>query len=277
MRKSFLLKIAIVSAVFGFSASCVLAKTDLSILASDISFSREEALEGEKIKIFARTFNLGDTDVYGFVVFSDSGKEIASPQPISVRAGAYDDAFVDWEASASIHDIQVKITNTSLPDEDSANNQALRENYFVDSDTDGDSVGNSKDPDDDNDGLADDKEIALGTDSLKSDTDGDKAKDNIDPFPLDIKEWQDFDRDQIGDNADLDDDNDGRTDEEEIFSLGTNPLSPDSSIERVSGAISEKIQNFAKERDWLHLAKKFYWLPLVLILFLYLLRKLKRR
>jgi len=54
-------------------------------------------------------------------------------------------------------------------------------------DTDGDSVGNNLDTDDDDDGV-------LDTDDL---------------FPLDQTESSDFDGDLIGDNADTDDDNDG--------------------------------------------------------------------
>jgi len=41
------------------------------------------------------------------------------------------------------------------------------------------------------------------------DTDGDGVKDSSDPFPRDPAEWSDWDGDGVGDNADLDDDNDG--------------------------------------------------------------------
>ncbi|MGH9870388.1 MAG: Ig-like domain-containing protein [Candidatus Polarisedimenticolia bacterium] len=44
-------------------------------------------------------------------------------------------------------------------------------------DTDGDAAGNACDPDDDNDGLLDTEELALGTDPLLSDTDGDGLSD----------------------------------------------------------------------------------------------------
>ena len=46
-------------------------------------------------------------------------------------------------------------------------------------DTDGDGTGNNADPDDDNDGLLDTEEIALGTEPLVSDSDGDGANDGI--------------------------------------------------------------------------------------------------
>jgi hypothetical protein len=44
-----------------------------------------------------------------------------------------------------------------------------------------------------------------------------------DVFPLDPKEWRDTDGDGIGDNTDLDDDNDGYSDQEER-KHGTDPL-----------------------------------------------------
>ena len=55
------------------------------------------------------------------------------------------------------------------------------------------------------------------------------SRDNIieikeDEFPKDASEWMDSDSDGIGNNADLDDDGDGFTDEEELAD-GTNPLS----------------------------------------------------
>ncbi len=51
----------------------------------------------------------------------------------------------------------------------------------------------------------------------ENDFDGDGYADSIDVFPEDSGEWFDFDRDQIGDNADYDDDNDGVSDVKDIF------------------------------------------------------------
>ncbi len=225
---------AVLGLAFLFYAKDSLAKTDLSITATDITFSREESLPGDKVRVFARVFNSGDIDVYGFVVFLKNGKEIADPQPISVKANTYDDVFVDWLAESGTHNIQAKIIGANPKDENQVNDVASRENYFVDSDTDGDKIGNTKDPDDDNDGLSDAEEIALGTNTLNPDSDGDKARDSIDPFPLDGNEWQDTDKDGTGDNRDADDDNDGLNDEEELFVLGTNPFNFDSDEDGLS-------------------------------------------
>lgn len=59
--------------------------------------------------------------------------------------------------------------------------------------------------------------------SLVIDSDGDGVSDTDDAFPLDPSEWTDTDVDGIGNNADIDDDNDGFDDSIEILA-GTNPL-----------------------------------------------------
>jgi hypothetical protein len=99
-------------------------------------------------------------------------------------------------------------------------------------DTDGDSVGNACDLDDDNDGVAD-NEDAFPLDSIESvdtdsdgvgnnadqDDDGDGVIDTLDAFPLDSSETMDTDLDGIGNNADNDDDNDGVLDSLDFYPL----------------------------------------------------------
>jgi hypothetical protein len=60
--------------------------------------------------------------------------------------------------------------------------------------------------------------IAIGID-----TDGDDVPDSADAFPLDSAETQDTDGDGIGNNGDLDDDDDGYSDADEL-QAGTDPL-----------------------------------------------------
>jgi len=96
-------------------------------------------------------------------------------------------------------------------------------------DTDGDGLGNSCDPDDDNDGMPDTyeqevgldplsfdaeddadsdgltnfEEYELGTEPFNADSDSDGYSDSEDDFPLDSTEWRDSDGDGIGDNSEL--------------------------------------------------------------------------
>lgn len=76
-------------------------------------------------------------------------------------------------------------------------------------DTDKDGIGDNADLDDDNDGISDADELKKGLDPLNPDTDGDGVLDGEDLFPLDPKESKDYDKDGIGDNKDIDADNDG--------------------------------------------------------------------
>jgi len=209
-------------------AGSVSAKTDLSIANEDISFSKNEAFEGETVRIFIRVFNVGDTDVRGFINITNNGKKIVEPQIISAKANTYDDVFVDYKFKSEDNKIEASLAGVTPVDENPENNRTISKEYFVDSDTDGDGIGNSKDEDDDNDGIPDSQESAQGTNPLAADTDGDNVPDGIDAFPKDKNESQDIDKDNTGDNKDTDDDGDGLSDEEEIYQLGTNSANADS-------------------------------------------------
>lgn len=83
---------------------------------------------------------------------------------------------------------------------DAAGNAATtvtRQVEIIDTDYDGDGIGDSTDQDDDNDGV----------------------NDNDDAFPYDESEWEDTDGDGLGNNQDTDDDGDGVSDDEDEFPL----------------------------------------------------------
>ena len=142
LKVLFLIPVIIIS--FLICPANSFAKTDLSIADTDITFSKENLVDGQVVRIYARVFNNGDTDVYGNVMFYGNGKELSQPQPISVRANNYDDVFFDWTAVAGTYDIQVKIVNTNPIDENLSNNVVDKKNVFVDADTNKNSVGDSK-------------------------------------------------------------------------------------------------------------------------------------
>ncbi len=75
----------------------------------------------------------------------------------------------------------------------------------------------------------DSNEIAFKSDDFNqtADSDGDGVADDLDAFPNDPEEWIDTDDDGTGNNADLDDDNDGMPDSWEI-EHGLDPLRDDS-------------------------------------------------
>ncbi len=94
-------------------------------------------------------------------------------------------------------------------------------------DKDGDLIGDHLDADADGDGIGDDRDHDGVPDHEEMDFDHDGAPraNSVpwDAFPLDPKERRDTDGDDLGDNADPDDDGDGFTDEEERRA-GTDPL-----------------------------------------------------
>jgi hypothetical protein len=94
-------------------------------------------------------------------------------------------------------------------------------------DTDLDGKANIEDLDDDGDGVSDEDELARGTDPLRADSDGDGVDDLLDAFPVDSTESIDTDGDGVGDEADNDDDGDGRSDAQELLD-GTDPLDSES-------------------------------------------------
>ena len=88
-------------------------------------------------------------------------------------------------------------------------------------DTDADGLGNTLDPDDDNDGFPDGEDAFHLDPAEWLDTDRDLVGDNADAFPEDRNEQYDTDGDGIGDNADDDDDGDGLADSEDDYPLDT--------------------------------------------------------
>jgi gliding motility-associated-like protein len=79
-------------------------------------------------------------------------------------------------------------------------------------DRDWDDIGDNEDLDDDNDGLSDAKEKALGTNPYYWDTDGDHRGDDWDQMPLDTNSFEDMDGDGIPDFTVVDTNNDGSYD-----------------------------------------------------------------
>tara|TARA_B100001123_G_scaffold76222_1_gene86063 strand:- start:27 stop:1268 length:1242 start_codon:yes stop_codon:yes gene_type:complete len=70
-------------------------------------------------------------------------------------------------------------------------------------DTDGDSIGNQNDTDDDNDGYNDSVDAFELDPTEWADSDNDNIGDNRDMFPNNSAEWQDTDSDGVGDNSDV--------------------------------------------------------------------------
>ena len=212
---------------------------DLSISGSDIRFSPSKFLEGNTVRIYATVTNLSKRDLLGVVRFYGNDRQINGDQAISVFAGKTDDVFVDWApAFWGKYTVTVKIIPWE-PAIDNPTNNSVSEDIFVLQDTDHDGLSNNEDPDDDNDGVPDDKDAFPLNAGEQYDTDGDGVGNNADldddndgvpdtqdEMPLDPTETLDTDKDGIGNNVDEDDDNDKLSDIDELR-IGTDPLNPD--------------------------------------------------
>ncbi|MBI2346069.1 MAG: thrombospondin type 3 repeat-containing protein [Deltaproteobacteria bacterium] len=101
-------------------------------------------------------------------------------------------------------------------------------------DTDADGQGDACDVDDDNDGLTDQEENALGTNRLKPDTDADGTGDKQDNCRLAANPDQlDTDGDGQGDVCDADDDNDGLADLQDNCPLVASPDQTDTEADHI--------------------------------------------
>ncbi len=205
---------------------------DLAITQTDLEFLPETLIVGQKVRIYARVQNTGLKDITGYVSFFQNAKLIGNSQPVSVRPGRTDDVFVDFIVPDQTFNIEAKVQGTEPADQNAANDATQTKVITPDKDTDSDGTVDRLDKDDDNDGLSDDEEKTIGTDPLKIDSDGDGYNDKADLFPLAAKEWADTDADGQGNNADIDDDNDGLSDAQEQ-AKGTDPLRRDTDSDGV--------------------------------------------
>jgi len=124
-------------------------------------------------------------------------------------------SFVSWAGLGSFADADKDGITDSIDNCPKVTNT-------IQSDFDGDKIGDECDTDDDNDGVIDKADVfdydstewtdfdfdTIG-DNADPDDDNDKIIDEIDAFDFNPEEWSDFDFDGVGKNQDSDDDNDG--------------------------------------------------------------------
>ena len=166
----------------------IVGAQDFGFLNSNIWFSKSNFFVGEEVRIYTAIFNGSDMDVDGLVGFFDNGEKIGEANFSLARGGRIQDVWIDWTPSIGEHLISARIVSARGSDGNQStvlNNQSSGElNVYIDLDTDKDGIGNREDDDDDGDGLSDEDELALGTDPLLRDTDGDGLIDGEDPSPL---------------------------------------------------------------------------------------------
>jgi len=179
-------------------------------------YSKTPFFAGETVRIYTAIQNNSGFDIQGTVEFLLNGA-VTGKSNFSAVQGRIVDVWTDWKVSQGNQELSAKIVQAFKleigkdPEPIVLANAVLgTSQVFVDLDTDKDGLGNTEDPDDDNDLLSDAAEKELGTNPLEADSDQDGVPDgkevSLATNPL---------------NQDTD--NDGKNDGQELRE-GTNPL-----------------------------------------------------
>jgi hypothetical protein len=151
-------------------AAWLLAAENAGIVEG-IWLSTPAPVENHTTRIYVAIHNSTSGDLEGTVQFRIND-ELLDTMRISALAGRIIESWADWVPSAGTSSITVSLQRTELANTASGSVavavvQPLTERtIFIDTDSDGDGVGNQEDTDDDNDGVSDIDELQNGTDPL---------------------------------------------------------------------------------------------------------------
>ena len=195
-RYALIFVLALLFVPFAVSAETV----DVGFVGQGIYFSSTELYVGQEIRVYGRLRNYGDVDVVGSVGFYLGDQQIEDDNIISLPADGFDEeVFIDLVVPEGAFNLSARINDTDPQDTNPANNstQTSQQQGI---------------PDDDKDGVL-------------------NASDNCPS--AENPDQSDSDGDGFGDACDIDDDNDGLTDELES-ELGTSSSNPDTDGDGIS-------------------------------------------
>ena len=197
-----ILRVVFSALAFSFFPVAVFAETvDIGFAGQGVYLSQQDVYVGQTIRVYARLRNYGEVDTTGSVGFYVADNKIGNSQAISLPMGGFDEEiFVDYIVPTQPFNIAVRIESTTPVDQVLSNNSVLTTLF-------------QPIPDQDMDGVLDTQDNCQNA----SNTD-----------------QRDTDGDGVGDVCDIDDDNDGVTDEVETQTLGTDPLNVDTDGDTLS-------------------------------------------
>ncbi len=174
MKKTLVAAFVLLALPIGRTAAA--APYDLLIQATSIVIVPSELFVGQTGRIYATVDSVGTEDVEGSVTFDDDGTGIGS-KPISAKArGKPEEAWITWQPkSVGMHTLTVSVKNDLGSNDATPGDNIATRDVFIDRDTDGDGIGDAKDPDDDNDAVEDGTDncpTTANTDQVDADHDG---------------------------------------------------------------------------------------------------------
>lgn len=137
-------------------------------------YSKEPVFTAVPTRIYVALRNNTQQDLTATIRFTDNGKRIGSSD-VSALSGRLVEAWTDWTPTYGEHKISAEVTDATLHiigggTESIDVTGILAEDVLeVDTDTDGDGIGNAINTDDDGDGIPDTVEKARGSDPLVKD------------------------------------------------------------------------------------------------------------
>ena len=179
MKKFFLIPIIFILIIFLLPVF-VFAQGDINAgFVSGLWYSKEPFFAGENIRIYGAIRNHSGYDIDGTLRFFDR-EQIIGEKKFSAINGELIQEWIDWKVTEGEHEISVKIIDAQRSEPGSgfvsvSLNPTTSDvsKVIADLDTDRDGVGNTKDSDDDNDGILDSVEIENGSDPLDPEDPGD--------------------------------------------------------------------------------------------------------
>jgi len=158
-------------------------------IVNGVWFSKVPFFSGDKVTIYTAFQNQSTNDLEGVIRFLDN-ESLIEEKPFEAKQGEFITRSTVWTVTYGDHTFKVIIKDLKKSDgtpveQASGVTSGTTETkaFFADNDTDHDGIGDSTDPDDDNDGLSDVEEAKLGTNPKSRDSDNDGIDDKEDPHP----------------------------------------------------------------------------------------------